>query len=334
MPAGVISGQCNDPGSPLGQLVRRWSVRGLGLLLAIVLPCSPALRGADTAFPAPLAAQALLLDIARAGDRLVAVGEHGNVVISADEGRTWRQVIVPTRALLTGVSFPDATHGWIVGHDGVILATADAGATWRRQDAGNDLETVFLDVLFLDRHRGFAVGAYGKFLVTTDGGQTWQAQKPAEADLHYNRITAGPGGRLILAGEAGTVLLSDDNGQSWQARELPYDGSLFGVLPLADGSLVAFGLRGHILSSTDQGATWTEHENEITAIIMGGIQLADGRVLLAGQGGNFFLRAARGGGFVHWQPAELGSGVADLIPTTDGAIVAVGEAGAVRLELP
>ena len=74
-------------------------------------------QGADVASePAPLAARALLLDVAAAGDRLVAVGDHGIIVISADHGRTWTQSLAPTRALLTGVSFPDAVHGWAVGH--------------------------------------------------------------------------------------------------------------------------------------------------------------------------------------------------------------------------
>ena len=68
---------------------------------------------------APLAAKSLLLAVARTETSIVAVGDRGHVLLSKDDGRTWAQRLVPTRAMLTGVSFPDALHGWAVGHDGV-----------------------------------------------------------------------------------------------------------------------------------------------------------------------------------------------------------------------
>ena len=45
----------------------------------------------------PLANSSLLLDLALAGNRLVAVGERGHVLLSDDRGATWRQAkSVPT----------------------------------------------------------------------------------------------------------------------------------------------------------------------------------------------------------------------------------------------
>ena len=44
----------------------------------------------------PLAAKSVILDVALAGDRLVAVGERGHIVLSDDYGMTWRQVPCPT----------------------------------------------------------------------------------------------------------------------------------------------------------------------------------------------------------------------------------------------
>ncbi|MCX6950330.1 MAG: hypothetical protein NTX39_11800, partial [Opitutae bacterium] len=84
-------------------------------------------RATDSAELAPLADRSLLLSIVNTGQQLVAVGDHGHVLISSDHGRHWTQQIAPTRALLTSVSFPDAQHGWAVGHDGVIMATRDSG---------------------------------------------------------------------------------------------------------------------------------------------------------------------------------------------------------------
>jgi photosystem II stability/assembly factor-like uncharacterized protein len=291
-------------------------------------------HAAEQSEPAPLAARSLLLAATRAGDRLVAVGDRGHVLLSSDQGRTWTQVIVPTRAMLTGVSFPDAQHGWAVGHDGVILATQDGGKTWARQDDGKDLETVYLDVHFRDTQHGYAVGAYGKFMLTTDGGQTWAAEKPSDDEVHYNRITATKGGYLYLAGEAGLLLVSRDHGKTWIKSDVPYDGSFFGALPLESGRVVIYGLRGHILHSDDHGGTWTEQTNPVEVLIMAGTRLGGGTVVLAGQGGNFFVSRDDGLTFTHWKPADFGTSIAAVIDAGDGALLAVGEAGAVRVTLP
>lgn len=315
--------------SPPSVTLRRW-VFALTLLLAL----GPALRAAVSAEPARLAAKSLLLDVVNTGEKLVAVGDRGHVVLSPDSGRTWAQSLTPTRSLLTGVSFPDARHGWAVGHDGVILATQDGGSTWTRQDDGKDLATVWLDVLFRDPLHGFIVGAYGKFAVTTDGGKTWTAAKPAEEEVHYNRVSAGSDGHLYLAGESGTVLVSRDGGKEWNRVEAPYDGSFFGVLPLDGARIIAYGLRGHILRSDDHGATWEPLNSDVRVLIMGGARLRQGVIVLAGQGGNFFLSRDAGLSFTHWKSVDFGTSVADLVEAPDGALVTVGEAGAVRLELP
>lgn len=299
-----------------------------GLLLVFPL-CAE-----ETSEPAPLAAKALLLDVAVAGDKLVAVGDHGYVVISRDQGKSWTQSPTPTRALLTSVSFPDATHGWAVGHDGVILFTQDGGQTWQRQDDGSPLDTVLLSVLFRDALHGFVIGAYGKFFSTEDGGKHWLPGKPSADEVHYNRISSGGDHALYLAGESGTALISSDTGKKWIRSEVPYDGSLFGILPLKNGSIVAYGLRGHILRSDDHGQTWAPLNSDVKVLIMGGIQLKSGLIVLGGQGGNFFLSRDDGHSFTPWKPAGFDTSIADLVETPDGAILTVGEAGAVRLTLP
>jgi photosystem II stability/assembly factor-like uncharacterized protein len=297
--------------------------------LAIV----PFVYPVENSEPAPLAARALLLDAVNTGDKIVAVGDHGNVVISRDNGLTWTQSITPTHTLLTAVSFPDAEHGWAVGHDGVILASADGGKTWLRQDDGKSLETVFLDVRFLNATRGYAVGAYGKFITTVDGGKTWITAKIADEEVHYNRLSVGADSALYLAGESGTLQISRDGGKKWRKSDVPYDGSLFGVLPLDRGELIAYGLRGHVFRSDDHGATWEPLSNEVKILITSGIRLKSGPIVLGGQSGNLFVSRDGGHTFDPWKPAELDTSIAGLVETNDGAILTVGEAGAVRIKL-
>lgn len=325
------------PQSPVAAaLAHRWftSFAILSSLLLTAITSAHAEALVENSEPAPLAAKSLLLDLAKAGDAYVAVGDRGHVVISNDEGQTWSQSNTPTRAMLTCVSFPDAQHGWAAGHDGVIIATSDGGKTWSRQDDGKDWETVYLDILFLDPHHGFLIGAYGKFLATDDGGKTWQARHISDEDLHFNRITRDAASTLYIAGERGTILTSRNNGASWSRLPLDYEGSLYGVCPLTGGLLVTYGLRGRIFVSSDEGAEWQPRDNDIKVLLMCGNRLRDGVVVLAGQGGNFLISRDACRSFHHWKPDDFGTGISDFIAAKDGALITVGEAGAVRIKLP
>ena len=302
-------------------------------LLLLTFAAAPSVALALDSEPAPLAAKSLLLDVARAGQRLVAVGDRGHVLLSDDEGRAWRQVIVPTRAMLTGVSFGDAQHGWAVGHDGVILATTDGGLTWAHQKADTDLETVLLDVYFSDAQHGMVVGAYGKCFATHDGGKSWQTVAASADELHFNQIVPGDGGRRYLAGESGTLLVSPD-GAKWEPLDVSYDGSLHGLLALDAQHLLAYGLRGRVFVSADGGASWAPRDTGVPVLIMAGVKLQAGTIVLAGLGGNFHLSKDGGATFRHWQPADYNGGVSALLETADGAVLVVGEKGAVRLTLP
>src|SRR5262245_13814891 len=66
------------------------------------------------------ASQAMVLGTARAGERIVGVGDHGVVLLSDDGGGTFHQAkAVPTRATLTAVHFVSDREGWAVGHRGI-----------------------------------------------------------------------------------------------------------------------------------------------------------------------------------------------------------------------
>ncbi|MGL5147969.1 MAG: WD40/YVTN/BNR-like repeat-containing protein, partial [Plesiomonas shigelloides] len=106
----------------------------------------------------PKAAQSLLLDITRAGNKLVAVGERGHVLLG--DG-AWQQVATPTAAQLTKVFFFNDALGWAVGHDATILHTQDGGKSWQVQLSAPERERPLMDVLFTSETEGVVIGAYG-----------------------------------------------------------------------------------------------------------------------------------------------------------------------------
>lgn len=239
---------------------------------------------------APLAAKSLLLHAVRAGQRIVAVGEYGDVLLSDDEGKHWRQAqAVPTTTTLTAVTFVDAQHGWAVGHGGQIIATDDGGENWHLQFGRIDSQDSLFSVWFKDLQRGIAVGPYGYAVETHDGGSSWQPLTIAEGEdgeRHLNMIFAGRGGRLFIAAETGAVFVSDDEGGTWRLVALPYGGSIWGGMVRHDGSLLVWGMAGHALLSRDQGSTWSELETHSTQSYTGGAEREDGSVVLVGLGGS------------------------------------------------
>jgi photosystem II stability/assembly factor-like uncharacterized protein len=274
-----------------------------------------------------------LIDATHQGSRVVAVGDRGYIVLSDDNGKTWRRAKSPAATLLTAVEFVDAQHGWAVGHDSVILATSDGGQTWVQQFAAPAEQRPLLDVIFMDERVGYAIGAYGAFYETADGGKSWNPRKVIEDDKHLNAFIRLSGDRLLILGEAGTILSSSDAGRTWSSIPSPYKGSLFGGLVADDGAVVAFGLRGRIFRSTDAGKTWKAVDNASTATLMGGSKLPDGALVIAGNGGTVLVSRDNGQSFV---PLATGStkAFAKVVLGPPGAVILLGETGAREVALP
>jgi len=321
---------------------------------SLVLLDQPAMRSAK-------APRAVLLAVTRAGERLVAVGERGIVLLSDDSGASWRQAVVPVSVSLTAVQFVDAQQGWAVGHMGVVLHSSDGGETWvrqmdgievarqalslarQRQDAQQmkDAERLvadgpdkpFLDLYFSDPRNGYVVGAYGLILRTRDGGQNWQpwmhqVDNPEGLNLYGIRAA---GSALFIVGERGLLLRSNDDGARFQALDSPYPGSFFGLQGGANGELLAFGLRGNAYWSTDQGSNWRRMETGLETALSAATRLGDGASILASQGGDLLLSPGRGSRFRPLATAT-GTSIAGLAVAPDGSLICVGLGGVSRLE--
>jgi photosystem II stability/assembly factor-like uncharacterized protein len=302
------------------------------------------------------AQRSVLLAMTRAGERLVAVGERGIILLSDDSGTSWRQAKVPASVSLTSVQFVDAAHGWAVGHLGVVLHSADGGETWSKQLDGiqaaqlalaaaqqsgdakllkaaewlvaDGPDKPFLDLYFSNSRDGYVVGAYGLILRTRDGGASWQAwmgqvENPEGLNLYAIRAQ---GDQLFIAGERGLLLRSSDGGQSFQKLESPYEGSFFGLLASRSGGLLAYGLRGNAWWSSDHGDSWQQLDTGVESALAAGLELNDGRLLLASQSGELLLSGDNGQHFEHRRTHE-GATVAAVAQAADGSLTSVGLGG-------
>lgn len=273
------------------------------------------------ATPSVLAARAPLLAVARAGQRIVAVGLRGDVVYSDDAGNSWKQAKVPVSTDLVAVSFANSRQGWAVGHGGIVVHTTDGGATWVKQMDGDRFSALavsyysklaqqnpsseakhaydqakalssdgstqaLLDVYFESETSGFVVGTFNRIFRTEDGGNTWtpwmeRTGNPRE--LHFYSIR-GDNGRVLLTGEQGMIWLLDATRTRFEPKQTPYKGTLFGSL-LSSSDMLVFGMRGSLFRSSDDGKDWIKVSLPSEAGITGGVLLDADHVLLVNQAG-------------------------------------------------
>ncbi|MBN3787676.1 YCF48-related protein [Burkholderia sp. Ac-20353] len=217
---------------------------------------------------------AMLLGAALAGRRIVAVGEHGLIILSDDDGQHFRQAKkVPANSTLTSVAFIDAQHGWAVGHWGVVLQTSDGGESWTLQRSATTVDQPLFSVAFRDAHHGWAVGLWSLILTTDDGGHTWatrtldKASGAGKDGLNLYGVFPGTRGTVYAVGEQGVVLKSTDDGVTWGATHTGYSGTLWTGVQADDGAIYVGGLRGHMFASTDDGANW----HSVDSGVMGSI---------------------------------------------------------------
>ncbi|WP_172152878.1 WD40/YVTN/BNR-like repeat-containing protein [Pseudomonas tumuqii] len=351
----------------------RWAILfALGLNACLV---GQAASGAEVntqlfqqpSLPSALASESLMLDVALAGQRLVAVGERGFILLSEDEGQSWRQVPSPVSVTLTRVVFPSATQGWAVGHAGVVLHSSDGGLSWSKQLDGEqaarlELEAAqhahstqpseqsqqrveaaqllfeegpdkpFLAVHFFDEQQGVILGAYGLAFATADGGASWQSirerlDNPSAMHLYDIHELAG---ELFIAGEQGLLLRSVDHGLHFAALESPANGTLFGLLATDAQGLLAFGLRGKTYLSEDHGDSWRTVPNSLPVTLTAGARLADGSLMLVDESGRTLLSRDHGHSFVASilaKPAYL----TGLTSSADGQVILASNHGLARL---
>ncbi len=343
------------------------------LPLAILLALPAGQGYAQQAFIPPMESPALHSSLAiraplnalvRAGDRLVAAGQRGHILVSED-GKAWAQAEVPVSSDLTALAFPSAQQGWAVGHEGVVLHSGDGGKTWSKQLDGRQIAELLvkhygnpadpddpealrlkqdaelfaaqgadkplLDVWFEDDLSGFVIGAFNLILRTTDGGKSWtpwldRIDNPRAMHLYGLRPAAGS---LFMVGEQGLVLKLDAARQRFTSLEPPYQGTLFGLLG-DDDLVLVYGLRGNAYRSLDGGASWSRVETGIEAGITGGTITGDGSIVLASQAGQLLRSTDRGASFSLVKVDRVAPNFA-VAPVAGGAVALAG-LGGVRIQ--
>jgi len=351
----------------------------IGVLIAGCLVFPAVVFGAAVVDPlnrpsikAKAPARAVLLDVALAGSRLVAVGERGVIIYSDDSGESWKQADVPTSITLTAVCFPGPRNGWAVGHSGVVLHSTDAGQTWMRQMDGvaaakiifdtakanadskgpqdekaqqqlssaqlfldDGPDKPFLDLYFKNDQEGFIIGAFGLIFRTQDGGKTWQPwldHTENDGGLNLYSIRAA-GNTYYITGEQGLFLMSMDDGNSFKKVATPYIGTFFDEVTATTGEILLVGLLGHAYWSADEGVTFNKSEVPNEVSFSSAIRLEDGTMMFSNQAGVIMASSDNGRTIKVLDVPRLAP-ISSILQINKDTLMTVGYGGAIAVRLP
>lgn len=285
-----------------------------------------------------------LMDVTRAGDTLVAVGERGLIMRSTDNGATWQQSESPVSVTLTAVDFPTDSAGWAVGHAGTILHSTDAGESWTVQFDGNEANSQWL---------AYARGQEQSLSAQIDALAAAGEEVPLDLeyaleDAGFNiedaeaAVEAGPSDPMLdvlftsaqegwAVGAYGMIYRTVNGGESWQLEAGRIDNPdryhYYGLAKDSEGGLYLSGEAGLLYHSHDGGENWSRNEDVYIGSLFG-VAVRNGDAYTYGLRGNVFHSTDRGRTWAPvLNPSQIslyGGGVLD-----DGRLLMVGAGGAV-----
>lgn len=291
------------------------------------------------------AKQSLLLDIAKAGERLVAVGARGHILYSDDNGGKWEQSNVPVSVLLTSLVFPTVTQGWAVGHSGVVLHSSDSGKTWTKQFDGNTANQMIItqsedqinylkgkialasedELEDLEFELEDAEYALEDALADAEIG----ASKPL-LDIVFMNDKEG-----MAVGAYGFIFKTFDGGATWKNYGSKMDNPdrfhLNAITQVNENVLLIAGEAGVLFRSEDKGESWESMESPYEGSFFGFSATGEKDTVLAfGLRGNLFRSSDAG---VTWESvdSETESTLISGVHNNDGKVSIVGNSGSVLL---
>ena len=213
-----------------------------------------------------------IYSIDRSGDTLWAIGGHGLVLRSDNDGAEWERIASPGDFAALGMALQRG-QPVIVGQAGKAFKLSDEGENWEPLASGT--KERLLNIATLSDGSQLAVGSFGTIVKRSAGSSVfkrvavdWEAIVEDGFEPHLYDVMQTKAGTLLIAAEFGMVLRSRNGGKTWSVRNTN-DSSIFALHQGANGRLVGVGQAGYIISSEDDGVSWQAAKSGTKANLLG-----------------------------------------------------------------
>ncbi len=231
----------------------------------------------------------------------IAVGDHGSIVRTSDDGLSWSFVPNSFSQHIQAVCHRGEGRWLAVGREGLIVASEDDGLTWSRRQT--DSRADLFGVAFATAEIGAAVGSAGTLLWSEDGGASWvPMESGVKSDLRAIAFLTPE--KAVAVGKGGVILKTADSGRSWARKKAGMD--LYAVQftdenngSAAGGNVGYIKNRRLVVRTTDGGETWQPELKKRGPVLYGLASAGPGTPLVCGQKGDLVGRGDGG-----WAPLE------------------------------
>lgn len=255
---------------------------------------------ADLELATPWPAAADLHGVWGTGKQVFAVGDHGTILRTSDDGRSWQRLRSGSTAALYAI-WGAGAEIYVAADANRVLHSHDGGATWRATDLPSGTRTAIYAVWGSGPDDVYAAGVNGVLVHTADHGKSWRSLNPT-----------GAFGHPTLYGVAGTTKRADmyavgGSGAYWQRSHGTWYGGGGGggaglrAIAAVGPEYLAVGEAGRMMWIDATGHP--RDARPLTDRILRGV-FAHGRLAIAV------------GETAHWKPANAAR--ATLLRSTDG----------------
>lgn len=210
------------------------------------------------------------------GQKFIAIGDAGTILLSNNDGVTWQRVAPFTEQKFRNIFIKDSlTFFAIASHDnglGEMYKTIDAGVTWNLIYANANMS--FRDIHFANDSVGYIVSYYSKVAKTTDGGNTWSditASGSLSGNLTSVYFLNSDTGFVGKTSTTAAMYKTTNGGLTW-SQVFGYSGqACYKIKFLNDTLAYAGAYNSRIYRTTNAGATWMQQttfntNEEVTSI--------------------------------------------------------------------
>ncbi|GEM_PF-2166843 len=202
-----------------------------------------------------------LNDIAWSGSlsKYYAAGDNGSLYYSTN-GTTWTSISLDTLSALNGIAISGGGFITLVGDNGSII-TSNGGTSWTYQPniVENNLNSVATNYDLEGLNNLFIAVGDGGSILTSIDGSSWSIFSGFDGNENLNSVFHN-NNKFVIVGDSGRIIIYDVLSDSWTYTSVG-TANLNGVYG-SGGSFVAVGDNSTILKATD-AVSWTSYSGTV-----------------------------------------------------------------------